>query len=72
MRYSTMVVGLDVHKKSIVAAVLPAGSEFVTERATIENSPAAVTKLVRRIAARGGAELSPNMPRGMFNEAHIQ
>lgn len=56
MKYSTTVVGLDVHKKSIVAAVLPAGSEFITERVTIENNPVAVAKLVRRIAARGSAE----------------
>jgi transposase len=55
MKYSTTVVGLDVHKKTIVASVLPAGSDVVTERATIENNPIAVAKLVRRIAIRGGA-----------------
>lgn len=56
MRYSTTVVGLDVHKKTIVAAVLPAGREVVTERVTIENNPTAVSKLVKRIALRGSAE----------------
>ncbi|MEK6536230.1 MAG: IS110 family transposase [Actinomycetota bacterium] len=56
MKYSTTVVGLDVHKKTIVASVLPAGSEVVTERATIENTPAAVEKLVKKIAVRGAVE----------------
>jgi transposase len=56
MKYSTTVVGLDVHKKTIVAAVLPAGSEIVTERVTIENNPTAVAKLVRRISVRGHVE----------------
>ena len=56
MKYSTTVVGLDVHKKTIVASVLPAGSDVVTERTTIENNPTAVAKLVKRIAVRGAAE----------------
>jgi transposase len=55
MKYSTTVVGLDVHKKTIVASVLPADSDIVTERTTIENNPAAVAKLVKKIAVRGGA-----------------
>lgn len=55
MKYSTTVVGLDVHKKTIVASVLPAGGDVVTERATIENNPAAVAKLVKKIGLRGGA-----------------
>lgn len=56
MNYSTTVVGLDVHKKTIVASVLPAGSDVVTQRATIENNPAAVAKLVKKIAVRGPVE----------------
>lgn len=56
MKYSTTVVGLDVHKKTIVASVLPADSDVVTERATIENNPAAVAKLVKKIALRGAVE----------------
>lgn len=50
------VVGLDVHKKTIVAAVLPAGSGQVSETVTIENYPKAVEKLVNRLAARGPVE----------------
>lgn len=56
MNYSTTVVGLDVHKKTIVASVLPAGSDVVNERTTIENSPAAVEKLVKKVAVRGAVE----------------
>lgn len=56
MNYSTTIIGLDVHKKTIVASVLPAGSDVVTERATIENNPSAVAKLVKRIAVRGAVE----------------
>lgn len=52
MNYNT-VVGLDVHKKTIVAAVLPLGSDNVTETVSIENCPKAVEKLVNRVAARG-------------------
>ena len=53
--YNT-VVGLDVHKKTIVAAVLPSQSETVKETISIENCPAAVEKLVNRIAAKGPVE----------------
>lgn len=56
MKYLTTVVGLDVHKKTIVAAGLPAGSEQVTERVTIENHPKAVENLVKRWAAKGSVE----------------
>jgi len=55
MNYNT-VVGLDVHKKTIVAAVLPLGSDNVTETVSIENFPEAVEKLVNRVAARGPVE----------------
>jgi transposase len=47
---------LDVHKKTVVAAVLPPGSDRVTERVTIENHRKAVEKLVRRLAAQGPVE----------------
>ena len=56
MNNYTTVVGLDVHKKTIVAAVLPSGSDHVTERVTIENQLKAIEKLVRRLAARGAVE----------------
>jgi len=45
------VVGLDVHKESIVAAVLRAGGERALERSTIHNRPAAVEQLVKRIGS---------------------
>lgn len=48
-----IVVGLDVHKKTIVVAVLYPGMEQVSERLTIENTPEAIQKLVQRLAAQG-------------------
>lgn len=56
MNNYTTVVGLDVHKKTIVAAVLPSGSDHVTERVSIENQTKAIEKLVRRLTARGTVE----------------
>lgn len=56
MNNYTTVVGLDVHKNSIVAAVLPAGSDSVTERVTIENTPKTLAKMVQRLAAKGRTE----------------
>ena len=55
MNYNT-VVGLDVHKKTIVAALLPSQSERVTEIVTIENHPKIIEKLVARLTARGLVE----------------
>ncbi len=54
--YSTTVVGLDVHKESIAVAVLPPGSDRTTEQMKIENLPAAIEKMVRRVAMRGPVE----------------
>lgn len=51
--YNT-VVGLDVHKKTIVAAVLPRDAKQVVEVVTIENHPKALEKLVNRLAATRG------------------
>lgn len=56
MRNSITVVGLDVHKKTIVAAVLRAGHDRVTERMTIENQPKSIEAMVRRLTAQGAAE----------------
>ncbi len=56
MNHYTTVVGLDVHKESIVAAVLPYGHNEVTEKLSIENHPRAIEKLVNRIARQGPAE----------------
>lgn len=56
LNYSTTVVGLDVHKESIAAAILPPGLDRTTEQMKIENNPVAIEKLVRRVAARGSVE----------------
>jgi transposase len=56
MNNYTTVVGLDVHKETIVAAVLPLGSNDVTEKVSIENHPKAIEKLVNRITRQGPAE----------------
>jgi transposase len=46
-------VGLDVHKLTIYAAVLPSNAPQVTERIQIPNTPEAVAKLVERLARQG-------------------
>jgi len=56
MRNYITIVGLDVHKETIVAAVLPPGSERATENVTIANHPKMVEKLVKRLAAKGSVE----------------
>jgi transposase len=48
-----MVVGLDVHKEKITAAVLPPRATRPTEVLTIENHPKAVARLVKRLAKQG-------------------
>ena len=53
MPNNNMVVGMDVHKKTIVVAVLYPGAEQVSERQTVENTPEAVEALVRHVARRG-------------------
>lgn len=50
------IVGLDVHKDSISAAVLPARVDRMVEEYTIQNNPKALKKLVDAIAAKGPAE----------------
>jgi len=56
MNNSTIVVGLDVHKDSIVAAVLPGGAGKVSEVINIGNSSLEIKRLVERITRRGAAE----------------
>lgn len=56
MNNYTTVVGLDVHKESIVAAVLPCGRNEVTEKVNIENNPKAIEKLVNRMTRQGPAK----------------
>lgn len=52
----TTVVGLDVHKENIVAAVLSRGYNEVTEKVSIENNPKAIEKLVNRLTRHSPAE----------------
>lgn len=56
MKHHSTVVGLDVHKKTIVAAVLPPGLNRATQTVMVENHPKAVEKLVNRLAAKGSVE----------------
>lgn len=53
MEQCSTVIGLDVHKQAIVAAILPPGADRVTERATIANQPAPVARFVQRLQACG-------------------
>jgi hypothetical protein len=53
MNNGSTVIGLDVHKQTVVVAVLPPGADRARESVTIENHPTAVARLVRRLAARG-------------------
>ena len=50
MDYTT-VVGLDVHKDTIVAAILPPGKDRASEIVKIANDPSVVEKFVRRRTA---------------------
>jgi len=47
------VVGLDVHKETVVAAILPSTATRPSETLTIQNCPKAIERLVRRVAAVG-------------------
>lgn len=55
MNHYITVVGLDVHKETIVAATLPPLSDRATETVTIENRPEAIEKLVKRITVKAPA-----------------
>lgn len=56
MENNTTKVGLDVHKETIVAAVLPLESKRVTDTMKIENMPSNVEKMVKRLAEQGPVE----------------
>lgn len=56
MNHCTTVVGLDVHKASIVAAVLPSGMDRVTKTFSIENEPKALERMVQSLASKGPVE----------------
>src|SRR5579872_1488002 len=53
MNQSSTVVGCDVHKEKITAAVLPPEAARPTEVVTIENDPKAIARFVKRQAHRG-------------------
>ncbi len=49
----TIYVGLDVHKDSVTAAVLPAGAAAPTRVDTLPNDPAKLCRYFDRLAAGG-------------------
>ena len=53
MQQDSTMVGLDVHKESLTAAILPPHAERVVETLKIPNTPEALAALVRRLASRG-------------------
>ena len=50
MKESITVIGCDVHKEKITAAVLPPAAARPTEILTVENHPKAITRFVKRLA----------------------
>lgn len=52
MDQSITVVGLDVHKDSIVAAVLPSGADRASQVISFENHPAALRRFTQRLGHR--------------------
>lgn len=56
MEKNSTIIGLDVHKNTIVAAVLPPGAERAREVVTIDNDPQAVARLGQRLAGQGRLE----------------
>lgn len=55
-QFNKTVVGLDVHKESIVTGVLPSWSDRVTETTRLENTRETIEKLVKRLTAKGAVE----------------
>ena len=53
MEQCSTIIGLDVHKETITAAVLPPGAERVVETLTILNTPRTIASLVEKLAPRG-------------------
>jgi transposase len=53
MNEGTTVLGLDVHKETIAAALLDAGAEAPRDWGQVPNTPEAVRKLVRRAQGHG-------------------
>ena len=52
MKNSNTVVGLDVHKATVVGAVLPASADEIKENFKIENTPKAVERMMDRLVIR--------------------
>jgi transposase len=50
MKESITVIGCDVHKEKIGAAVLPPAAVRPTEILTIENHPKAIARFVKRLS----------------------
>lgn len=50
---NTTIVGLDVHKKTVVAAILPPRAARPTQTVTIENGPKPIERLVQRVSGEG-------------------
>lgn len=53
MSQSSTVIGLDVHKDSIVASILPSGAERASQTISFENRPATLKRFVQRLGDRG-------------------
>ncbi len=53
MSQSITVVGLDVHKDSIVAAILPSGVDRASQVISLENHPTALRRFTQRLEPRG-------------------
>jgi transposase len=53
MSQSTTVVGLDVHKDSIVASILPSDAHRASKPISFENRPAALRRFIERLGRRG-------------------
>ena len=56
MKDNTTVIGLDVHKATIVAAVLPPDMDRAKRTFTIENETKAVERMVQSLASKGPLE----------------
>src|SRR5579859_6840268 len=56
METAKLVVGMDVHKKSIAVSVLRPEEGTRLENWTIANEPPEITKLVQRLASKGSPQ----------------
>lgn len=53
MNQNITIVGLNVHKADVVAAILPATADRPTQTVKIQNCPKAIEHLVKRVAGEG-------------------